>query len=565
MRAGRAALALLAAVSAVLSGCATIPTSGPIQQGPVVGVGAGDQIAQVIARKPDPGMSPEQIVRGFQEATASADPRYDTARLYLTPDAAATWRPDSGVAVYDETGLATSAKGSIVTQDGVLSATISDEGQYSVVAPPRRTTWNYTLAKNPSGEWRIAQLPQGLLLGPGDIARSYRSFDIFFFSRDFSTLVPTPVTLPVSTSAQATQLVQRLLLGPTPWIAPAVSTAFPQGTRLALGAVPVTDGVADVSLSSEVLNADDATRQKLSGQLVWTLRQVPEISSVRISVNGQPLAVSGVASPQPINSWSLLDPDLLPPSATAYAVAAKGVVALGGKEPTPVGVTPRLRTPGVSLDSTQIAGTSADGRTLYVGRLVDGAEAEKRYVGNDLSRPSWDRTGAVWVADRGTGLVQVRGDKETVVPVVGAPTGFRDREISAVAVSRDGTRMALLVHRGALVEPWLARIERRGDAVTVSSPLRIDNQITASLDLAWADATTLVVLATGSAAPELLEITVGSSLVRRQAAPDAAATTVAAAPGAGRADLVADRTSTWRQTGTGWARIEGVTDPVYPG
>ena len=83
-------LVLLAAVSAVLSGCATIPTSGPIQQGPVVGAGAGDQIAQVIARKPDPGMSPEQIVRGFQEATASADPRYDTARLYLTPDAAAT-------------------------------------------------------------------------------------------------------------------------------------------------------------------------------------------------------------------------------------------------------------------------------------------------------------------------------------------------------------------------------------------------------------------------------------------------------------------------------------------
>ncbi len=565
MRAARAGLVLLAAVSAVLSGCATIPTSGPIQQGPVVGAGAGDQIAQVIARKPDPGMSPEQIVRGFQEATASADPRYDTARLYLTPDAASTWRPDSGVAVYDETGLATSAKGSIVTQDGVLSATISDEGQYAVVAPPRRTTWNYTLAKNPSGEWRIAQLPQGLLLGPGDIARSYRSFDIFFFSRDLSTLVPTPVTLPVSTSAQATQLVQRLLLGPTPWIAPAVSTAFPQGTRLALGAVPVTDGVADVSLSSEVLNADDATRQKLSGQLVWTLRQVPEISSVRISVNGQSLAVSGVASPQPISSWSLLDPDLLPPSATAYGVAAKGVVAFGAKELTPVGVTPRLRTPGVSLDSTQIAGTSADGRTLYVGRLADGADAEKRYVGNDLSRPSWDRTGAVWVADRGTGLVQVRGDKETVVPVVGAPSGFRDREISAVAVSRDGTRMAMLVHRGALVEPWLARIERRGDAVTVSSPLRIDNQITASLDLAWADATTLVVLATGSAAPELLDITVGSSLVRRQAAPDAAATSVAAAPGAGRVDLVADRTSTWRQSGTGWARIEAVTDPVYPG
>lgn len=563
----RAALAALVALGAsVLSACATIPTSGPVQQGPVVAAAAGDQIVRVIPRAPSAGMTPEEIVRGFQEATASADPNYDVARSYLTDDASAAWNPDAGVAVYDESGLATSTKGAVVTQEGVLSATIAEDGEYGVVAPQRRTRWTYTLAQDTAGQWRIAQLPQGLVLGPGDIARSYRSFDIYYFTKDFANLVPAPVTVPVSPSGQATQLVQRLLAGPTAWIAPAVATAFPVQTRLLLGSVPVTDGVADVSLSREVLNADDATRQKLSAQLVWTLRQVPDIASVRITVNGQALAVSGVASPQPIDSWPTVSPDVLPASATAYAVGAKGLVALNGEEPTPVAVSPALRTPGVSLDSQQVAGVSADGRSVYVGRLAAGAVAERRYTGTDVSRPSWDRTGAVWFADAGKGLVQLRGEKWSVVPVSGAPRGFRDADIVAAAVSRDGTRIGLLVRRTNVVEPWVARIERHGEGVTVSFPLRIDSQITEALDLAWADAGTLVVLGTSGATPlEVVDIVVGTPTSRHQTAPETSATSIAAAPGPGRSDLVGDSTMTFEQDGSTWTRIEGITDPVYPG
>lgn len=554
---------LLAATASLLSACATIPTSGPIQQGPVVAAAAGDQIVRVIPRPPVDGMGPEDVVRGFQEATAGADAGYAYARQYLTPEADATWKPEDGVQVYDNAGLTTTTKGSIVSQAGTLSATISADDEYSVVAPPRPTTWNYTLAKV-DGEWRIAQLPPGLVLGPGDIQRSYRSLDLYYFGRDFTKLVPDPVTLPATPSGQATQLVSRLLAGPTQWIAPAVSTAFPQGTTLALGSVPVIDGVAEVALSREVLNADDTQRQRLSAQLVWTLKQVLDVTAVRITVNSQPLAVSGVASPQPRDAWPTFDPDALPPSATAYAVSAKGLVSLGAKEPVPVGVTPTLATPGISVDSTQFAGISSNGRSLYVGKLAADAVAERRYVGNDLSRPSWDRNGAVWVADRGTGLVQVRGEKAEPVRVVGAPKGFRDADIQAVAVSRDGTRMALLVRRNTLVEPWLARIERHGEGVTVSSPIRVDNQITEALDLAWSDARTLVVLGTSSAtALEVVDLTVGTPVTRRQTAPEAAATTIAAAPG--RVDLVGDDTTSWQQSGATWIRLEGLTDPVYPG
>ena len=42
-------------------------------------------------------------------------------------------------------------------------------------------------------------------------------------------LVPAPVIVPLSGSGLATLLVSTLVSGPTPWIAPAVRTAFPEG------------------------------------------------------------------------------------------------------------------------------------------------------------------------------------------------------------------------------------------------------------------------------------------------------------------------------------------------
>jgi hypothetical protein len=560
---GRAAL--VAAGAVVLSACTGVPTSGPIQQGPVVAVAGGDQIIRVIAREPSADMSPEEIVRGFQEATASADAEHQIAKKYLTDAAAAAWKPDSGVQVYDDTGLATSTKGDVVTQEGVLSATIAADSQYAVVAPTRRTIWEYRLARV-DGEWRIASLPQGLVLGSGDIQRSYRTYDLYYFTRDFVGLVPAPVTMPVSPSGQATLLVTNLLAGPTSWIAPAVRSAFPEGTKLALGTVPVTDGVADVALSAEVLDADDEQRQKLSAQLVWTLRQVPSVTGVRITVNGQPLQVPGVALTQPVDSWSILAPSAFPEAARAYAVGSKGLVALAtdGRAGQPLALRPSITSPAVSLDSTLVAGITENRRELVVGELAPGATAVRRWSGSDLSRPTWDRTGAVWVVDRGTGLVVVRGAKADPVAVGLAPKGFRDADILAVSMARDGTRLAMLVRRGTLVEPWLARVERNGAGIAVSAPMRVDTQLTEALDLAWSDADTLVVLGTsGATSLEVVDIGVGSSRVRHQAVPDATVTSVTAAPS--RSYLLGDRGFLWRGAGASWVRVDDLTDPVYPG
>ena len=556
--------AACAALATMLAACAGVPTSGPIEQGPAV-VGQGeDQLIRVLARPPTAGMEPDEVVRGFQQATASVDTGFDIARQYLTIAASAGWDPGAGVAVYANPGLTYTTKGQVVSAEGALSGSIDGSGQYTVAAPGTPLLAAYGVARV-DAEWRISSLPQGLVLAPGDIDRGFRSFNLHFFTQDFSTLVPAPVTVPVSAAGLPTLLVRGLLAGATSWIAPAVRTAFPEGTRLALDSVPVVDGVAEVALTDAVLQADDATRQALSAQLTWTLRQLPEITGVRMTVSGQSIVVPGAGPVQPVDSWATYDPKVLPDVATAFAIDGRGLVSIDAQgELAPVGrTTPDLLLPAVSMDSARVAGLSTERSSLWEARLAGGQQATRRYVGAELSRPSWDRLGGVWVVDRGKGLVLVRGSLVTQVPVMGLPKGVADQDLLAVAVARDGARVALLVRRGTRVEPMVARLESTAEVVRVSAPQRIESVVTEALDLAWQDADTLLVLGrSGASSLEVLSLAVGGSRLRRTSAPEGALTLAA---GPGRATLVGTKAALFRNGGTTWSRLADGIDPVYPG
>jgi hypothetical protein len=558
------ALSALTAVVALLSGCAGVPTSGPIEQGPVLAAPGEDQLIQVIARPPRDGMTPEEVVRGFQEATASNEPGFTVAEQYLTVTAAGGWDPGAGVLVSTTSGLEFDTKDDVVTAQGTLSGTIDEAGQYSVAAPGTPLRASYGVSKV-GGEWRISSLPNGLVLTPGDIDRGYRTFNLYYFTRDFSTLVPDPVTIPLSGSGLPTQLVRGLLAGATSWLAPAVRTAFPEGTALALDSVPVRDGIAEVALTDEVLGADDATRQALSAQLVWTLRQLPDVSAVRMTVGGQAVAVPGAGPVQPVDSWATYDPDVLPDTALAYAVEPRGLVSIDVEGSIAVvgRSRPEILRPAVSLDSTRVAGLGPEGASLWEARLGQDQAATRRYIGTDLSAPSWDRLGAIWFVDRGRGLIRVRNGVAAPVPVMGLPKGVRESDLADVAVSRDGTRMALLVRRGTRVEPLVARLENTEDSVRVSAPRRIESVITEAVDLAWQDADTLLVLGrSGASSLEVVALGVGSSRVRRSGAPEGA---VAIAAGPGRATLVGTAEDLYRNGGSTWTRLAPGTDPTYPG
>jgi len=560
----RSHVGLLVAAALALSACAGVPTSGPIEQGGAVVAAGDDQLIRVIPNPPRDGMTAQEIVRGFQEATAGADGKYVTAREYLTPAASSAWDPTAGIQVYDANGITLTQSASSVEATGGLAAAIGPSGEYDVAAPGSKLDTDYGLQRV-DGQWRISAPPNGLVLGAADIERGYRSYNLYYFTRDFEVLVPAPITVPRTGSGLATLLVGNLIRGATPWIAPAVRTAFPEGTKLALGSVPVTDGVADVNLTSEVLSADDTTRQKLSAQLVWTLRQVPEVTSVQISVNGQPFSVPGVGNPQPVSSWPLVDPDALSSLANGHAVDKRGLLTFdrGGTVTVAAKIKPALVAPGVSLDSGRVAGLSADRRSLLEARVAEETTAVRRYTGAELSRPSFDRTGAIWVVDRGLGLVMIKDGKPTPIPIAELPAGVTDRGLIAASVSRDGTRMGLLVQRGTRIEPMVARIDRVGDNVRVAAPRRVDSIITDAVDLAWSDSDTLVVLgSTGASSLEVISLEVGTSRVRRLGAAPGS-TALAAAPA--EPILVGAGPTIFRNSGSTWARVVDATFPVYPG
>jgi Lipoprotein LpqB beta-propeller domain/Sporulation and spore germination len=555
-------LCLIVVACMALAACSSVPTSGPIEQGPAIAVAGQDQFIRVIARPPVPGMSQEDLVRGFQEASASADGAYAVARQYLTGKAAALWDPGSGVAVYDNGGLTYAAKGSAVEVQGNLLGSIDATGQYTVANPGTKLDDVYEVTKV-DGEWRLSSVPAGLVLGPGDIDRGFRAFDLYYFTRDFGALVPAAITIPVSGAGMATQLVRALLAGPTSWIAPSVRTGFPEGTRLALDSVPVVDGVAQVALSSEVLQADDATRKALSAQLAWTLRQVPSIGSFRITVGGQPVAVPGQSAVQSVSSWNGYDPDQA--GKGAIAVNDRGLVSVTADDKLEAlgQAKPPIVSPAVDFGATQIAGLSLDRRTLWTAKYGGAQRAVKRYAGAELSRPSWDSAGEIWVVDRGNGLVLIKSGVAGRIAVSGLPAGVRDADLLAVSMSRDGTRAGLLIRRGTRVEPMVARVERSADAIRVSDPIRIESVLTDAIDLAWSDSGTLAVLGTtGAASLQVAYIAVGTARVSSVSVPDGAVS-IATAPS--MSTLIGAGGSLYRSVGNTWTSVGTAIDPAYPG
>lgn len=563
------------AVVLVLSACAelpgswtaTVPTAGPIAEGDQVGLDRDGQFIRVIARGPQDGMTPMQIVEGFLEASASFDGDQAVARQFLTTEASRRWNPALGVAVVESEPVLSGA-GAAITVQAVSAGAIDRAGTYSVAEDGTDLTARFDLVRE-AGQWRIADLPQGLILSSADVERAYRPLNIYFFDPSYTTLVPDSRLVPVLGSGAATSLVRMLLEGPSSWLAPAVRTAFPPGTALGVDAVPIEAGVAQVDLTTQAREADDATRQSMSAQLVWTLRQVPDVRAIAITTRLVPFDVPGVASPQPRDAWPEADPGGLLPGSTAHVVLGEGLVRLGAASDVAVplssadgGPGPRLIELAVSRTMDDIAGIDARG-TLWRGPLRPGSPMVPLVPDCACTSPVFDRSGDVWTVVNGSGAVAFdETGLPTRIQVTGLPEGS---QVAGIVPSRDGTRAALLVQSEAGTTLLLGRIVRTTTTseARVSSPIRVESTLDEVLDVAWAGADSLAVLGivTGSA-PQAYDVDLARGLVIPIGAPDAPVS-IAAAPGLPGLLSSADGTVSELRAGAWLPRITG-TAPAYP-
>jgi hypothetical protein len=578
-------------LAAALAGCATIPTSGPVRAGGDLGLQRAEDRVAPIGQPPAKGASPEDIVLGFLQSNADFVNDHEVARKYLTAAARQRWRPQAGTTVYDQVAaplaVRPSADGTDVAVAGAEVGRIDAAGSYARSAPDRTVTRDFGLQRV-DGEWRIDRLDDGLLLPLTEVGETYRQLSLYFLGPSGHTLVPDTVLLP-GVPGLTTKLIDRLLRGPTASLRGSVTTAIPPGTGLEVSSVAVRGGLATVRLDSSALQADDDAREQLSAQIVWTLKQLPEVRQVRITAGGDSPLLPGVSEEVNHDPWPTYDPDDLPATPSAYVVgppAHAGQIGRyldGSFEPAPGGAGTgaiHLRSPAVSLDATRLAAVSTDGRTVYVGPLARDGRLEARISGTDLSQPSWDPGKNLWVVDRATGQLWYLADganKPREVSV--ASLGAAGRPV-AVAVARDGARVALVVGSGRQARLRLLAVRRTetadptvtgGVEVSLAEPRDPLPDLRSVRDVSWADATTLAVLGSRAGAPVIPYYvdTDGYDVIEGEPVPEPLTITAASPPRQSQENPLIAGTADGRllqfTSGSGWQPIGLGSDPAYPG
>lgn len=561
--------ALLALVAVALPGCATLPSSGPVRKGNDLQLQRENPGVRPIGQPPVRGADPEDIVLGFLRAGADFGDGHAVARQYLAPAVRERWRPGAGASLYEpaegDLSVAVPRPGQ-VTVSAPAVARIETDGQY--VAAPRgaRVDRTFRITKV-DGEWRISALDDGLVLARSAVPQIYRKLNLYFVAPSRKVLVPDPVFLP-ALPGLSTKLVNRLLRGPTSALRGAVMTGFPAGTSLAVTSVPITpDGVATVQLEGQAGKASNAARELMSAQLVWTLKQLPKFQALSVTIDDQPLGVSG-QDPLSREAWPAYDPSVVTDKVAAYAVRDGRVGQLVDRKFEPVAGPPgngklASRSVAVSVDLSRMAVVTADGRALFEGALSRRPWPTRRLVGEDLSRPSFDFLGNVWVSDRGTGVLWIVPAGAKPLPV--ALDGFKGGPITGVRVARDGARIAVVAGRGSDSRVYVGAVIRQ-PVTRVAAVREVRPELRSIGDVAWADATNLATMAHWEGAegvPLMVDIS-GYEVTLIDPQPDLVSLAAAPPPNPLLGGTAARRLHQYTTRGQ-WEEIAEGIAPTYPG
>ncbi|MCP2274801.1 Sporulation and spore germination [Nocardia amikacinitolerans] len=590
-----AVVAVLVTALLAISGCASLPESSAPQA-------LGTLNREPTSDGPPPpiqGRDPDLLLRDFLQATADPANRHLAARQYMTPSASAQWEDSASTTIVDKPDTLRESRSGDKATYVIRAQKVGELAPDGAYRAAEGTVENKIEMSRVDGEWRIDELPDGVVMDRTAFNKSYRRYVLYFAEPGGASVVPDLRWISVSKNQLTQRLLTLLTEGPQPELGPVVRNQLAQPVALR-GPITKANGDPDeVGIGLGGVRVDFAgagglsprDRELLAAQVVLTLAGADVLGPYMLLADGKPLDDRFAA-----NGWSVADVEQFSPE--MYAQNRIGLHALRGgalaqvnergvvTAPGYFGTVNNLQSVALSPDGQLVAGVAANGRpapepprTLMVGTY--GGNAFPVAEGTTISRPSWAADGgAAWavidggrviraVNDRGTGNVSVQEVDTSALTESASEPNFRG-PITELRISRTGVRAALIADG----KVYVAVVERRPDgkyALTSPLPLAVDLS-TRALSLDWLGGEALMVAREGNVEPVFTVSIDGSerypltsqNLTAPVRVVAASPTTQYVADSRGVLELTNNQTSELRY----WTEIPGLgsdTAPVLPG
>ncbi|RWZ68555.1 hypothetical protein ELQ92_04950 [Labedella populi] len=487
----------------VCAGCVGIPRSGVVQEGKPITADDGLDIT-FIPSGPQPGSTPEQVLRGFIAAATGPQNNYAVAREYLAPGIEREWRPDVSVLVDASADRRFEAEGDAVQLLSVYpEAQVDASGLYERNPSDNPVVLTYGF-EQVEGEWRISSAPDGIVLDASTFTTVFGAHALMFFDPTWTYLVPDIRWFPTRAST-ATTVVKELLDGPAPWLSGGVRTAFPDGTALSTQSVTVDGDVVRMDFSSGFTGENAVAQSRMRAQLSASLTGIGMLGPDSISSQGAVVDIDILTVPSP-----RVDARALVLAEEGFGFLSGDVVErIDGLSPAVEGLAPSAVSVGVGLAFA--AALTTDGVFVVPSGGEDPLRVDAR---GRLIAPTVDPFGYTWSVpqdDPGAILAFRRDGSSTPVETPWPEAS----SITSLQVSRDGTRIAALVTTASttrLVVAAVTRSEPAGPPTAIGDLYELDETLGSPLAVTWVDDRTVASLTEDEEGDGEIEVyTIGSS------------------------------------------------------
>lgn len=444
VRFSRSVLAVTSAACVfAVTGCSTLPHNTSPQ---VIGTFQKRIDPQVESTGPKAGADADLILREFYTASGKPASNYESSRNFLADSIAETWDPTGSMLVVDSIDILTVDNGAdrrTFDVRGNVIGSLVDGGAYV----PRSIKYEATIKMEKiNDQWRIVDLPAGLVIERNDLRNNYRPLSLYFFGQSEQSLVSDRRWLYTGQQSVDTELVTLLLEGPNNDLRPAISELVPASATF-LGK---EDGVYRFSGMNSM---SQEQRLRFAASLVWTLNNANVGSKFKATADGSPL-IDGLDE-MTIDDFAEYNPgNLVNADAKLYAINNGALLEVSGDKAAPSGTSlghaNNLQSADISAESI-VAAVQKNSQTEYQLKMGKMGETLSDHLkAKTLARPTFEPSGqAIWTVVNGEKVVRVARSAATgEFSQTEVDTSGMDNikgEISVIRLSATGARVAMLI------------------------------------------------------------------------------------------------------------------------